>query len=95
MGYVIPDYLRNKVTLYLIKNSDNYAKAASEIYPVDLAKIYNQNNELSINDEISDVYDEYKLNSTYAIDNLPFMGLERNYDPKNINSIIRYLNIKH
>ncbi len=95
MGYIIPDYLKNKVTGYLIKNSNNYAKAASEIFPVDLAKIYNENNNLSINDEITDVYDEYKLKSTYAVDNLPLMGLEKNYNPKKINSIIRYFNIKH
>jgi hypothetical protein len=95
LGYIIPDYLKNKVTGYLIKNSNNYAKAASEIFPVDLAKIYNENNNLSINDEITDVYDEYKLKSTYAVDNLPLMGLEKNYNPKKINSIIRYFNIKH
>lgn len=78
-----------------MKNGDNYAKVSSDIYPVDLAKIYNQNNNLSIDDEIADIYDEYKLKSNYIVDNLPFKGLERNYDPRKINSIIRYFNIKH
>lgn len=80
---------------YLISHNDSYSQAADKIQPVDLAKIYNNCNDLSIIDEYDSPYDQYKLSSPWAVDKLPFKGIEKVYDAKKFNNIIRHFNLKY
>lgn len=84
------------VNKYLLTNGENYAQASEKIFPVDLARVYNNAKDLSINDSIANIYDELlQKNSPYAVDKLPLKGLEKAYDFRKFSNLIRHFNLKH
>jgi hypothetical protein len=84
------------VNKYLLTNGDDYAIASNKIYPVDLARIYNNSKDLSIGDSIDNVYDEFlKGSSPYAVDKLLLNGLEKAFDFRKFSNLIRHYNLKH
>lgn len=80
---------------YLITNNEEYAKVAEKIYPVDLNKIYNNSENLTIEQDAETIYDKYNISSSWAVDKLPFRGFEKLVDVKKFNNIIRHFNLKH
>jgi hypothetical protein len=84
------------VNKYLLTNGEDYARASEKIYPVDLARIYNNSKDLSISDSIESVYDEFlQAKSPYAVDKLPLKGLEKAFEFRKFSNVIRHFNLKH
>lgn len=93
-GYVIPAWIETKVNKYLITHSEEYSQTLEKIRSVNLASIYKQTNKNDISSDsgAKTMYDAYKNPSIWAVDHLPFKGLEEILDVKKFSQIMKQIN---
>jgi hypothetical protein len=89
----VPAWLEGKVNKFLLNNSNEYAKAAEKVYPVNVASVYKavDRNEISYDYGIKDQYDSYKRPSDSVVESLQFKGLEEILDVKKFSEVLRHL----
>jgi hypothetical protein len=78
----------------MIYHTEEYARASDKISPVNVANVYRKDlNREEAKDAhgVETNYDFYKAPSMWAVDHLPFKGLEEIVDIKKFTTIIRQL----
>ena len=97
LGYVLPSWVELRLNKYLLSHSKEYAATVSRISPVNVANVYRGDSE---KDKISDDRGVGSVNannnggSIYAVDYLPFKGLEQIVDLKKFTMLIKNIEVK-
>lgn len=97
LGYVLPSWVELRLNKYLLSNSKAYAATVTKIGPVNVANVYRSEiaKEKTHDDRgIESLYDNYKAGSIYAVDYLPFKGLEQIVDLKKFAMIMKNVGMK-
>lgn len=98
LGYKLPSWVELRLNKYLLSNSKAYAVTVNKVGPVNVANVYRS--ELS-SDKVYDdknvesLYDNYRVGSIYAVDYLPFKGLEQIVDLKKFSMILKNVGMKY
>lgn len=96
-GFVLPTWVESRVNKYLVHHSADYAATVSMIGPVNVASVYRKDlgkDALFDTHGVQTKYDSYKAPSVWAIDYLPFKGLEEIVDLKKFTLLMRNFNGK-
>jgi hypothetical protein len=92
LGYVVPTWVETRVNKYLVNHSKEYSDTVNLTGPINVASVYRgklSKDDLFDSHGVENTYDSYKAPSIFAVDYLPFKGLEEIMDLKKFSLLMR------